>query len=61
MKSMENHGGRSRGSYVWLIPRSPSCPVAQASAKESYVGLRLGKQVSHAETDLSSQDGWFSE
>ncbi len=57
----EEHGVRSRGRYAWLVNGSTSRPVAQASAKESGACLRLGKQVSHTETGLSSQDGWFSE
>ena len=40
-----------------LCSRAPSCPAAQASAKESCASLCLGKQVSHTETGLSSQDG----
>ncbi len=35
---------------------APSRPAALASAKESCASLCLGKQVSHTETDLSSQD-----
>ncbi len=51
----------TRHHCVWLVLRAPSCPAAQASAKESCASLCLGKQVSHTETALSSQDGFDSQ